>query len=211
MAKTIEELRKMIGTVAGQATGQPAQPPAPAVPKLDAQGQPIVEPPPVMRFVEKEDELDNMLKNVDNFNEGMTKIMRTGTEEILRAIPHLVNNLATQVVTQKMAVAEFYGANPDLAAYKPFVGMVANEIAAKNPGWGMEDVVKNLGTEVRAKLKLAGTPAASGAPAVPQAPQAPVGPPPAFVPGGGARPSGGAPTLTDMEKGIAELLQGVQL
>lgn len=201
-AKTIEELRKMVETVAAKAVAPQAPPP----PKTNADGTPFVEPPVLHSFVATEEEMDKALNSKDNFNALLTKVSERGAESVLRMVPQLVAKLADQVVTQKMAVTEFYRENPDLMSNKAFVGMVANDIAAANPGWGMEEVIKTLGPEVRNRLKIAG-----GIPGAVNPPQAPQAPPnsPAFVPGSGARPSGGPPSLSKMEADISELISGL--
>ncbi|MFA6972952.1 MAG: hypothetical protein WC208_16335 [Gallionella sp.] len=217
LATTIEQLRTQITEVSKLATA-PQKPPDALPPKVGADGKPIVEAPPVVEFVKTEEEFDEVLKTKDNFNAFLTKTLGRGNEDVLRAIPQLVMHLADQVVTQKMAVAEFYSVNKDLAAvdkdgkslYKPFIGMVANELAAKNPTWTMEDIVKVLGQEVRGRLALAsgsGTPP----PGTPPMPPAPLVEDPAFV--GGRPVARGNPSaaLTAMEKGIADLIDGVQI
>jgi len=160
------------------------------------------------KFVEKEEELDKVLDSVDSFNNYMTKVVVKAQEGVLTSIPQLVAKLADQVVTQKLAVAEFYRENKDLVGNKAFVGIVANDLAAKNPGWNMEKIISELGTEVRTRLRMSGiTPQAPVVPATPAAPAAPVDPP-AFVVGGGSRPGPGGPPMTAMEKDIMSLLDG---
>lgn len=206
LTKTLGQMREQMENMARQ-MATPAAPPAPA-PKLDAQGQPIVEPPPVVKFLEKEEDLDKMLNSVDNFNVGMTKILTSGTEGVLKNISQIVMPMVTQIVTQKLAVQEFFTHNQDLGNNRAYVGVVANELAAANPTWTLENIIQNLGTEVRKRLAIAGQPV--GTP--PAGGQLPVNPPaaptPAFVPGGNARPPSGPSSMTAMEKGINDLIEG---
>lgn len=196
LLKTVEQLRGMVETVSRQASSKPEEPPKPSE-----------EPPPILKFVEKEEDLDKVLNSVDNFNTFMTQVVTKSNEQILQNIPALVSTMATRIVAQKMAVNEFYSNNRDLIDKKAYVGIVANEIAQAHPEWKIEEVVANLGTEVRKRLALG-----SGAPppqAPPQASQVPVESP-AFVPGGGSRPSGGPPSISKQERDINDLIAGIE-
>lgn len=198
---TVEQLRGIIENISKQAIKPPEAQPAPVGPD----GQPVPVEPPKHSFVASEDDLDKALNSADNFNSLLSNVVNKTQESMLLMIPQLVMKLADETVTRRMAVAEFYSANKDLAANKAFVGMVANEIAAKNPEWTMEQVIEKLADEVRGRLRLTGqipTPP-SGTPP-PKPPAAP-----AFAGGGGSRPGGGAPPMDRMAKEINDLLDGV--
>jgi hypothetical protein len=192
LRSTIEELRRTIETVASQAAS--------------AQSAPIVTSPDptVISFIEKEEELDDILKSVDNFNKFMTMVV-TRTQELVleNAIPKM-SQVADATVGQKMAVAEFYRSNQDLVGNRAYVGMVANEIAATHPEWTLDKIIEGLGTEVRTRLKLIAGTNGDGVGTI-----APLNSAPAFAPPGGGRPSGAPPTLGKMEKEIADLLDGI--
>jgi hypothetical protein len=201
LKKTVEHLRGLVESAARQA----ATPPAPQPLPLGPDGKPVEAKPTVYKFIEKEEELDKVLDSVDSFNGYMTKVVEKAQESVLTSIPQLVARMADQVVTQKMAVMEFYQKNQDLTGNKAYVGMVANELAAAHPDWNMEKIITELGPEVRNKLRLAGI---ATQPSV----QPPANPPaehPAFVPGSPARPGGGVPQMTAMEKDIASLIEGM--
>jgi len=202
---TVEQLRGMVEQVAKQTSTQPTH--TPASQKLDAAGNPIVEPPTVMKFVEKEEELDKILNSVDNFNTFMTNVVVESNKQILAAMPAVVQQMASGVVTQKMAVAEFYNNNKDLIGNKAFVGMVADELARNNPTWTIQNIVEKLGAEVRTRLSIGSS--QPGIVSTPQALQSQPTETPAFVPGGGARPNGGITPTSRMEKGIADLISGI--
>jgi hypothetical protein len=190
MRSTIDDLRRTIETIASQAAA-----PKPA---------PVAEPAPAaMKFLEKEEELDQVLNSVDNFNSFMSKALGKGNEQVVANLPKILGPLVDQIVTQKMAVNEFYSNNQDLSGNKAYVGIVANELSVKNPTWTMEDIVKNLATEVRTRLKMSGQAPPQAAAVV----QPPVVDAPAFVPGSPARPGSGGPAMTKMEADIAELIK----
>ncbi|MFA6972681.1 MAG: hypothetical protein WC208_14960 [Gallionella sp.] len=211
---TIAALQQTVGQIAGTAVA-PAQSVAPEV-KLDANGQPIAPEPPQYKFLQKEEELDQALNSVDNFNKMLSGVVNKAQESVLLMVPQLVTKMADEVVVRRMAAAEFFRANPDLAAvdpttqrplYRAFVGLVANEIAAAHPDWNMEAVMSNLGTEVRNRLRLSGgVPPGTPSVATPAAPVDPAAPTPAFVGPGGSRPSNVAPTFKGLEKDVLDLI-----
>ncbi len=119
-----------------------------------------------IEFVATEEELDKMLDSKDGFNTFMTgvveyvtavayeKLMGSGREQLLRDIPSMVMNITDQQVALRNVIGEFYNKNGDLVPYSSFVGYVANEIAAKEPGLSLQGLVGKLGPEVRMRLGL---------------------------------------------------------
>lgn len=196
LTSTIEQLRGMVETMARQASTSPVAPVEPDTPIEE----------PIVRFIEKEDDLDEVLNSTDSFNKFMTSVVKKSKEDALSIIPQLVNPIVNRIVTQKLAINEFYANNADLAAHKATVGIVANEIAQANPTHTLEDIIKVLGPEVRNRLAMGNI---SVSPAV--APVSPAVETPAFAPGSTSRAGGGAPPVTKMEQGIAELLDGLDI
>jgi len=188
MQETISALQQTIESVAQRATA-PAQA-APAEPQQEK-----------IRFLEKEEDLDRALNSVDNFNELLSNVMAKMEAALLAKSEILAQQVAHGVYTQRSAVSEFYSTNQDLAANKAFVGVVANELAAAHPDWDMGQVISNLATEVRNRLRLSGVPldAASAAPAPPSSP-------PAFAGGGPARPNSQGAPVGGVAQEIAELI-----
>jgi hypothetical protein len=204
LKQTVQELRTVIEATAKQAIRPPSTPVETPV-QIRPDGKPVQAQPPALKFIEKEEDLDQALNSVDNFNSLLTKVVEKTRESMLLAVPQLVGKLADQVVTQRMAVQEFYNNNRDLVGNKAFVGMVANEIAASHPEWQMDQVLTVLADEVRKKLALSGI-AVHAPPVAPQAP--PVAP--AFVPGGPSRPSAvGAPPIDKLAAEVSDLLSGL--
>jgi hypothetical protein len=190
---TIEELRKMVEAVAAQRA--PATPAAPAEPVA----------PEVHKFLAKDEDLDEALKSVDNFNAMLSGVVVKSQEGMLAALPQIVMALADQVVTRKIAVTEFFNANKDLVGSRAYVGTVANELAAANPDWTMEQVIEKLAPEVRNRLRLGVDPAIPAQPV----PAAPVETP-AFAGGSHARPAGGGGgELSRIDQGIMDLIKDV--
>jgi hypothetical protein len=187
----IASMREMIEKISAQATTPAVQ----AVPS-----EPVA--PGVIKFIEKEEDLDKALNSADNFNTMLTGVVQKAQEYMLSSLPQMVGQMADRIVGQRLAAKEFYDNNKDLSANKAFVSIVANEMAAANPGWDMSKLMENLSSEVRKRLNL--VVAAGGTPQVAPTVVAPNAP--AFVPPGGARPGGGAPPMDAMAKDIMDLI-----
>lgn len=188
MQETISALQQTIETVAEQTlTSAPVQN-APAVTEH--------------KFIEKEEDLDKALNSIDNFNAMLSSVVAKAEEIILEKAHMLAMSSAHQVYTQRTAVNEFYTMNPDLAANKSFVGIVANELASTHPDWDMIKIIENLGAEVRGRLKMSGV----QSPLPPQAPVPDTSESPAFVNGPNARPKGSGGGMTKIEKEVNDLI-----
>jgi len=198
LRSTVEDMRKMLEQMASQ-VGKPVTHPA---------DQPPAEPaaPEIHKFIEKEEDLDKALNTADDFNKLLSGVVAKAQEGFASVLPQLVIGLADQVVTRKMAVAEFFNANKDLVGNRAYVGVVANELAAAHPDWSMEKVIEGLAPEVRNRLRLGADPSIQPPVVTP-----PAEPPatPAFVSRTGARPSGGGDELTRIQKGIEELIKDI--
>jgi hypothetical protein len=161
-------------------------------------------PPPVFQFVKDDAEFDDALRSPENFNKLLTGVMFKSVESVMRAVPKLVMNLADQQITTRSAIQEFYANNKDLIPSKAYVGMVADELVAKNPDWKLDKLMGELGKEVRGRLKLT----APGAGPTPPA-RTPAGgdTPPAFAGAGraGGRGGGGA-NESPLQKDIDNLI-----
>ncbi len=198
---TVEELRRMIEDVATKATS-PIQQEPPI--QVDAEGKPIPPAPvtpPLHSFVKEDKDIDTALNSVDNFNSLLSSVVHKGIEGALSIVPKFVEPLVERIVARRLAVNEFYTNNQDLSKNKAYVGMVANELAAKNPEWSLEDVIKNLAKEVRDKLRLTGQVVQHPPDVTPQVDT------PAFTDGTPTRSNSGAPVLSKVEADIMEMIQ----
>jgi len=96
--------------------------------------------------LESKESLNNVLKNV--FEANMKAIKQLTLE-----LPKIVSNIAQQYTDMQLTVRDFYQKNPDLAPLKPFVGVVAQHLGAKNPDWSYDKLLEETGKEVRSRLK----------------------------------------------------------
>lgn len=123
----------------------------------DEQGNVVSPPPqgpPIVQFIKDDADFDDALRSPENFNKLLTGVMYKAVESVMRTVPKLVTNLADQQITTRSAIQEFYAKNEDLIPSKAYVGMVADELVAKNPDWKLDKLMGELGKEVRTRLKL---------------------------------------------------------
>lgn len=178
--------------------------------ELSAQAPQEPEPEPLtveeMDFL-GERHIDNLLSDSQTFNAFINEVARKIIEgasanigqNIMTSIPQIVRTNVTNQMSLARKVDDFYRENSDLADKKQFVGIVANELQAKNPEWTVEQLFSEAAAEARKRL---GT--ASATPARPAAPQKK----PA-LPGGTKVKGAPAKPLTGTMKEIDDMLKTV--
>jgi len=204
-----EALLAHIESLSGQVVGGVVQPPAAMepVPKETApESQAAVPQTPteVMNFLENTS-IDDLLEDPTKFNEVLNNVARTSAQsarqdavqQVLRSVPELVMGYITRHSAMNRMVDDFYAENSDLANVKQTVAAVANDIHAKNPELGVEDVFKQSADRTRKLLglKQQAQTAAKRKPAKP-----------AFAKAGGARKT--APAVDPIQREINDLLSG---
>jgi hypothetical protein len=202
---TIASLRQQLEEMAAKTLGVqiPVAPTEKPVESIAITPPPQVAPVEqggIITFVENEEKFDEAMKTAEGFNRILTGVVQKSVETVLRNVPQMVVKLADTQITMRSAINEFYTKNEDLVQSKAYVGMVANELAAKNPDWTLDKLLGSLGGEVRGRLKMV---VGGKAPAAPNsAPEAR----PGFVPKGGGGKPPSAPALTGQAKQIADLI-----
>lgn len=94
------------------------------------------------------------LENKDVFQKLLTTVRDQAVERTVQSIPQLVSTMIKQQLYLNELSREFYQANEDLAGLRPFVGVVANEIASKNTGLSPAEVLEKTAVEVRKRLQM---------------------------------------------------------
>ena len=171
---------------------QPAQTPAPQTP---------VE---VMNFLENTS-IDDLLEDPTKFNAVLNQVSqqaesraeKRAVQQVLRSVPELVMGYITRHSAMNRMVDDFYMENSDLANVKQTVAAVANDIHAKNPQLGVEEVFKQSADHTRKLLGLK----KQAQTAVRRKPTKP-----AFAKAGGARQK--APAVDPIQREINDLLSG---
>ena len=197
----INTLNAQINDLSSRIIAQPvaAEPKAPA-----SDATPIVPEGQALEFVKDNAAFDEVMKSPENFNRLLTSVMNKSVETVLRSVPQLVVRLADQQITTRSAINEFYTNNKDLIPSKPFVGVVANDLAAKHPDWDLPKLLGELSTEVRSRLKLVMA-ASGGAPAPGATAPAPGAGAPAFA-GAGGSGKGALDRRTTLQKDVDDLI-----
>lgn len=152
-----------------------------------------------------EEEYNEAMTSVAKFNDVVMKKAAAYTEgrvqEVLRSLGNTVAPMVQQVVDIRIAASDFYLSNPDLREFKPFVGMVANEIFAKNPDKPLDELFNITGKEVRKRLKLQ-KPTGSASMGIERKPS-----PAVVAPGRRSTRKPEPPKLTGMEDEINTMLE----
>ena len=110
-------------------------------------------------------DLDELTMNKDALNAILNKVYIAARKEarkeaiterqgILRDIPSIVKNNIEIVTSLKKASEDFYENNPDLVPFKKVVSTVFDEIVGKDPNRSYQEILKEIGPEVRKRLDL---------------------------------------------------------
>ena len=145
---------------------KPLEPePEPTKP-ADPKPKPKSEPEPKVEVEEidfiGDADMDEVTRDPKEFNKILNKIFVQGgdnlrtqiTEGVLRAIPDMVKNNVATVISLKESSDQFYKDNKDLEPFKKVVGVVFEEIAAKNPDKKFSEILDDVNTESRKRLEL---------------------------------------------------------
>lgn len=147
---------------------QPQPTPTPAFPKMANEVSDI-------DFLGQEDHL-KYLENREMFNGLLNKVatvafnaaVMASQERILRQIPAVVENTASQQARIREITSNFYTANSDLVPYKPAVSMAAIKLHNDNPSMPLEELLTKAAEETRRTLRI--RPGTSTRPRVPAQP-----------------------------------------
>lgn len=134
----------------GETVTEPETPVTPATPQTPVQPTAVWGPTVTV----SDEDFQNSLENKATFEKLLTTVRDQAVERSIQSIPQLVTSMIKQQLYLNELSREFYQANEDLAGIRPFVGVVANEIASKNPGLGPEEVLKQTAVEARKRMQL---------------------------------------------------------
>jgi hypothetical protein len=151
------------------------------------------------------DEAESLIdKPQEVLNTLLNKVFQAGREQAMREMPTLVRQQTLSEINLQTKVQKFWSENEDLASYRDFCSMVANQIEVENPGLTFDEVLEKTGEKARERLKL---PVKGTAAATEQAP--PPAPAPSATPAlpkgpGSARKP--APQVTSVDKERQEMV-----
>ena len=140
-----------LGQGAEQPAGNeaPAQPPSPTAPPTKTKTEIELTPLEI-----SQEEFDGLFESPEKLIGLLNRVRESAVEQVLKSVPTLTANIVNQQTVLNRMVQDFYSENQDLAGVKPFVAVVANEIAARNPDWDVEKVFAEAATESRKRLNL---------------------------------------------------------
>jgi len=113
--------------------------------------QPIFQDMPI---VQDSDALDDILSSPDNFNSVMNTTLQGFGEQLMKAIPGIVQNAVVQQNSMQEMAKQFYTENSDLGGYKKFVSQVSEKLSSEHPDWGVEKLMDETAKEARMRLNL---------------------------------------------------------
>ena len=112
----------------------------------------------------KDHDLDEVTRDPAAFNKLLNAVLmkgvelgegrsRKGDESVLRSMPEIVKKNIEVVTNLKKMSDQFYTENKDLAPFKKVVAVVFEEKLAENSDKTYEEVLKDVGAEVRKRLE----------------------------------------------------------
>jgi len=201
-----EALLAHVESLSGQLVGGIVQPPVMKQMEVEAEAKPEADIPTtqaeVMNFLENTS-IDDLLEDPSKFNAVLNQVSqqaesraeKRAVQRVLRSVPELVMGYITRHSAMNRMVDDFYKENSDLVNVKQTVAAVANDIHAKSPDLGVEDVFKQSAERTRKLLGLKKQAAATK--------RKPTKP--AFAKSGGARQV--APQVDPIQREINDLLK----
>ncbi len=182
----VEQVKTLTGKIAELSVTKPVEPAKLAEPVVPVLG---------MGFFKDKAEYEAAFEKPEVMSEVMGRVRTSAVQEMLKALPQVINNTIKAQLDVQTRTTKFYTENEDLAAHKQFVGYVANDLSGKNPDMTLDDLFTKLPDEVRTRIGLKAKVKEVKTPAQP-------------IKKGGARVPGEKPVdLTPLETEIADLMQ----
>ena len=106
---------------------------------------------------------DDLFSNPDAMNAFANNIYAAAQESALRNVTRIVSNTVSQELSAQAAADEFYRSYPQLAAVKPYVMHIANEMLGENPSdMDSADFNSRLAANVSNRIRHTTTQAPAG-------------------------------------------------
>jgi len=107
-----------------------------------------------LSVVSDADGLDDVLSSPESFNSAINNTLKGFGEQVMKAIPGIVQNAVVQQNSMQEMAKQFYTDNADLGRYKKFVSQVSEKLSSDHPEWGMEKLMDETAQEARKRLNL---------------------------------------------------------
>ncbi len=142
------------------AQGQQAVPVQPQAQPQQApvQGQPKPQQNVPVSYEVSEADFDRLFEDRSAFNQVLNNVLALSGQSSVHQITPLISQQVQMQVALQGAVHDFYRENADLARHRQFVGLVTQELIAKNPDWTLDKVFEQTASESRKRLGITSTP-----------------------------------------------------
>jgi len=155
----LEDAKKKLEKESGKKEGKKDEEGAKEEPKVEKKEEEVKPPPPPKSPISiTKEQYHAILENEEGINEHVINPIVDRIEQrisdLIKAIPIVMSNIAGNVVNSRLAVSDFYAVNQDLIPYKALVEVTTNEISAEKPELGYDELMENVGKEVRRKLNM---------------------------------------------------------
>jgi len=134
--------------------------------------EPVVEPEPepveepltfeAHEFISGDEDIEDVVRDSESLNKVLNTVYQRAVtdtrkvlgEGILRSIPDIVRSSVDVMDKLKQMNNKFYSDNKDLEPFKKVVAAVFEEVATKNPGKDMMDLLPMVADDARKRLEL---------------------------------------------------------
>ena len=141
----VEQVKALTGKLAELSAAKPVESAKPAEPSTPVTG---------MGYFKDKAEYEAAFEKPEVMSEVMGRVRNKAVEDVLKAIPQVINNVVKVQMEVHQRTADFFIKNQDLKDHKEFIGFVANDLSGKNPDWTMEKLFEELPGEVKKRIGM---------------------------------------------------------
>jgi len=102
-------------------------------------------------------DFDDIMESKEKFMEFIKQAFQISTQSTTGYVQNFVPDVVTRHVSMQEVRENFYSANTDLNAVRPYVAMVASNVAQANPEWGVAEVLVKAAEVARESLGISKT------------------------------------------------------
>lgn len=99
-------------------------------------------------------DFDDIMESKEKFMEFIKQAFQISTQSTTGYVQNFVPDVVTRHVSMQEVRENFYSTNTDLNAVRPYVAMVASNVAQANPEWGVAEVLEKAAEVARESLGI---------------------------------------------------------
>lgn len=107
----------------------------------------------VMPFVTNE-EYEAALSSPDAMNALLSRVYHAAVQHTMGTVPAQVRAQVSQVATMERTVEDYFRKNPELIPHREYMGVIATNLEAENPGLSPSAIIERSAQEVRKRVGL---------------------------------------------------------